>query len=156
MITVRPTIALLCAAALATCVAACGATTSVSTSAFKGEQQQVAQAVAHLQSHATALEAKKICGEDLAAARVAQLNAAPGRCKQAIESQLKQIDSFETTVASVTIAPAGATATARVKSVVGGKKAVQTVTLVREGGKWRISGLVGFAVIPKAGTTGKS
>jgi hypothetical protein len=132
----RTTIALLCAPLLATGVAACG-TTTVSTSSFKGEQQKVAQAVAHLQSHATALEAKKICGEDLAAADLARLNTAPGGCKQAIESQLKQIDSFETTVQSVQIN--GATATARVKGVNGGKKSVQTLTLVREGGKWKIS-----------------
>jgi hypothetical protein len=139
MIALPPTIALLCAPLLATTVTACGATTSVSTSAFKGEQQKVAQAIAHLQSHATALEAKKICAEDLAAARVAQLNAAPGRCKQAIESQLKQIDSFETTVQSVQIS--GPAATARVKSVVAGKKTVQTITLTKEGGKWKVSGL---------------
>jgi hypothetical protein len=133
------TSASLCALSLlATGVAACGNTT-VSTSSFKGEQQKVAQAVAHLQSHATALEAKKICNEDLAAARVAKLNAAPGGCKQALESQLKQIDSFETTVQSVQIK--GATATARVKGIDGGKKSVQTVTFAKEGGKWRISGL---------------
>jgi hypothetical protein len=138
---VRRTITLSCAALLATCLAACGTTSSVSTSAFKGEQQKVAQTVAHLQSHATALEAKKICHEDLAAANVARLNAAPGGCKHAIESQLKQIDSFEATVASVTIEAAGVTATARVKSVVAGKKGVQTMSLVKEGGKWKISGL---------------
>ena len=120
-------------------MAACGTATSVSTSDFKGEQQKVAQAVAHLQSHATALEAKKICAEDLAAARVGKLNTAPGGCKQAIESQLKQIDSFETTVDSVQIN--GATATARVKSVSGGKETLQSVTLVQEGGKWKISGV---------------
>ncbi len=137
MITARKTIALLCAPLLATSMAACGAATSVSTSAFKGEQQLIAQAVAHLQSHATALEAKKICGEDLASARVAQLSKAPGGCKRAIESQLKQIDSFETAVQSVQIK--GATATASVKSVNGGKKTIQTVTLAKEGGKWRIS-----------------
>ncbi len=134
----RTTVALLCVPPLATGLAACGATSSVSTSAFKGEQQQVAKAVAHLQSHATALEAKKICSEDLAAAAVARLNASKG-CKQAIESQLKEIDSFETTVQSVQIN--GATATARVKSVDAGKKTVQTVTFAKEGGKWRISGL---------------
>ncbi len=134
---VRPILALLCAALLAGCLAACGATSNVSTSAFKGEQQKVAKAVARLQTHATALEAKKICGEDLAAARVAKLNAAPGGCKRALESQLKQIDSFETTVETVQIS--GATATAKVKGVVGGKKGVQTVTLVREGDKWKIS-----------------
>jgi hypothetical protein len=137
MTTVRPTIALLCAALLASSLAACGAASSVSTSAFKGEQQQVAKAVARLQSHATALEAKKICNEDLAAARVSKLNAAPGGCKQALESQLKQIDSFETTVQAVKIS--GDTATAQVKGVVGGKKGLQTLTLVREGGKWKVS-----------------
>jgi Putative lumazine-binding len=135
--TTRRTIALLCAPLLATGVSACGNT--VSTSSFKGEQQKVAQTVAHLQSHATALEAKKICGEDLAAANVARLNAAAGGCKRAIESQLKQIDSFETTVQSVQIK--GATATARVKGINGGKKSVQTMTFAKEGGKWRISGV---------------
>jgi hypothetical protein len=137
MTTVRPTIALLCATLLAICLAACGAASSVSTSAFKGEQQQVAKAVARLQSHATALEAKKICSEDLAAARVSKLNTAPGGCKHALESQLKQIDSFETTVQTVKVS--GDTATAQVKGVVGGKKGLQTLTLVREGGKWKVS-----------------
>lgn len=137
MRTVRPTIALLAAALLTSCLAACGTTSSVSTSAFKGEQQQVAKAVARLQSHATALEAKKICSEDLAAARVRKLNAAPGGCKQALESQLKQIDNFETNVETVKIS--GDTATVQVKGVVGGKKAIQAVTLVHEGGKWKVS-----------------
>jgi hypothetical protein len=122
---------------LATGVAACG-TTATSTSNFKGEQQKVAQAVADLQSDATALEAKKICSEVLAAARVAQLNRAGG-CKQAIESQLKQIDSFEVTVGSVQIS--GHTALAHVKSVYSGKKAITTLTLVKEGSHWKISGL---------------
>jgi Putative lumazine-binding len=135
MTALRTTIALLCAALLAIGMAACG-TTTVSTSSFKGEQQKVAQAIAHLQSHATALEAKKICGEDLAAANVARLNAS-GDCKKAIESQLKEIDSFETTVQSVQIS--GTTATARVKGVNAGKKGVQSLTLVKEGGKWKVS-----------------
>jgi hypothetical protein len=143
---VRTTIALLCVPLLAVSVAACG-TTNVSTGSFKGEQQKVAQTVAHLQSHATALEAQKICGEDLAAARVAQLNTASGGCKQAIESQLKEIDSFEATVESVTIN--GAVATARVKSIVAGKKTVQAMSFVREGTRWKISGLpVGNKPIP--------
>lgn len=142
----RPTIALLCAPLLAVSVAACGAA-NVSTSSFKGEQQKVAQAVARLQSHATALEAKQICGEDFAAANVARLNAAPGGCKQAIESQLKEIDSFEATVESVTIN--GAVATARVKSIVAGKKTVQVMSFVKEGTRWKISGLpVGNKPIP--------
>lgn len=136
--TARTTIALLCAPLLAVGVAACGANT-VSTSSFKGEQQKVAQTVAHLQSHATALDAKKICGEDLAAANVTRLRTASGGCKRAIESQLKQIDSFETTVQSVQVN--GATATARVKGVWGGKKRTRTIAFAHERGRWRITGL---------------
>jgi hypothetical protein len=135
----RSIAALLCAPLLATGLAACG-TTGTSTSGFHGEQQQVAKAVARLQSHASALEAKKICGEDLAAARVAQLERSGG-CKKALESQLKQVDNFDVTVESVTIARAGKTATARVKGTYAGKQAIQTMTFVREHGVWRASGV---------------
>lgn len=136
MTTARAAIALLCAPLLAVGVAACGST--VSTSSFKGEAQKVAQTVAHLQSHASPPEPSKICGEDLAKSTVARLNAAGG-CKQALEKQLKEIDNFEATVQSVAIS--GATATAQVKSVWGGKQRVRTMTFAREGGKWRITGL---------------
>lgn len=136
----RRTIAALCAPLLATGVAACG-TTTTSTSSFHGEQQLVAKVVARLQSHATGAEPSKICGEDLAAARVAQLNRSPGGCKHAIESQLKQIDNFETTVESVTIV--GKTATARVKATYAGKQAIQTMSFVKEAGGWRASGVLG-------------
>jgi Putative lumazine-binding len=122
---------------LAVGLGACASTAS--TSNFKGEQHAVAQTVSNLQSHATALEQKKICGEDLASATVARLNTAPGGCDKAIESQLKEIDSFEATVESVQIS--GAHASARVKSVHSGKKAISTLTLVKEGGRWKISGL---------------
>lgn len=134
---VRRPIALLCVPLLAVGIGACGTTTS--TSSFKGEQHAVAQTVSNLQSHATALEQKKICGEDLAGATVARLDATPGGCKQAIETQLKEIDSFEVTVESVQIS--GDKATTRVKSVNSGKKSIQTLTLVKEGGKWKISGI---------------
>jgi hypothetical protein len=152
--TAHRTIALLCAPLLATGVAACGAATTTSTSGFKGEQQKVAQTVAHLQSHATGLEAKKICGEDLAAANVARLNASSGGCKKAVESQLKEIDNFEATVESVTISANAATA--RVKGVLAGKKAIQTLSFVKEGSRWKISGTAGFAAVSKPAASGKS
>ena len=132
----RKHLLLLCAPLLATGLGACGSTT-VSTDKFKGEQQKVAQTVSNLQSHATALEQKKICGQDLSSATVARLNTAPGGCKKAIETQLKEIDNFEATVESIQIT--GASANARVKSVQAGKKGIDTLTLVKEGGKWKIS-----------------
>jgi hypothetical protein len=134
----RTTIALLCAPLLATGVAACGATT-VSTSSFKGEQQKVAQTVAHLQSHATAQEPEKICSEDLAATTVAHLKAAGG-CKHAVESQLKDIDNFEATVELVSLEENNL-ALAHVKSISDGQSRLYTLTFVREGGKWRITGI---------------
>lgn len=133
----RRLLTLLCMPLLATSVAACASTTS--TSSYKGEAQKVAQTVANLQSDATALEAKKICSDDLASANVAGLNRATGGCKKAIEGQLKEIDSFEATVEAVKIS--GVRASARVKSVYAGKKAIATLTLVREAGKWKISGI---------------
>lgn len=146
--TARKAIAALCAPVLATGVAACG--TSVSTGSFKGEQQKVAQAVANLQSDATALEAKKICADDLARARVKQLNASPGGCKAAIESQIKQIDNYNTTVEAVAIGAGAKTATAKVQSIYAGKKGVQTLTFVKEGGSWRVAGTVGAPTLEKS------
>ena len=134
----RRLLTLLCAPLLATGLAACASTAST-PGGLKGEAQRVAQTVVNLQSDATALEAKKICSDDLAAANVAVLDRSPGGCKQAIEGQLKEIDTFETTVESVAVT--GARATARVKSVYAGKKAVSSLSFVRESGQWKISGV---------------
>ncbi len=125
----------LCLPVLALGLAACGTTTS--TSNFKGEQHAVAQAVADLQTHATALEQKKVCSEDLAKSVVDKLNTANGGCRKALETQLKEIDSFEVTVESVQLN--GTTATAHVKSIREGKSQPDTLTLVKEGGDWKIS-----------------
>jgi hypothetical protein len=132
----RP-LSVLCLTLLALGLAACGTTTS--TSSFKGEEHAVAQAIANLQTNATALEHKKVCHEDLASSVVARLNRAPGGCEKALESQLKQIDSFEVTVESVHVE--GTNASAQVKSIHEGKNRIETLTLVKEDGKWRISGV---------------
>jgi hypothetical protein len=147
----RRALALLCWPLLAVGLTACG--TAVSTSAFKGEQHEVAQTVANLQTDATAGEEKKICANDLASAVVARLGGA-SRCEAAIKSQLGQVDNLEVSVQSVTLggvakpgvaskpgAPGLATASARVKSIHSGKHAESTVSLVKEDGKWKISTL---------------
>jgi hypothetical protein len=132
--------ALLGLALAAAGLSACATTTSTS---FKGEQHAVAQTVEKLQSSASAGEAGTICNQLLARKIVTSLQASPGGCKQAIKTQLNEIDSFELTVQSVQLGPAGAaqTATAGVKSVYKGKKRASTLTLVKEGGAWKISGL---------------
>lgn len=126
------------AVTLAATLAACGTTTS--SAGFSGEQHNAAQTVANLQSDATSGDQKKICSNDLAASVVQRLGG-QSSCEKAIKDQLAQISNLETTVKSVQIATDGRTATAQVKSIHGGKSRMSAVTLVREGGGWRISAL---------------
>jgi hypothetical protein len=134
-------VAFLCAPLLAVSLAACSKTLSIS--AFKGEEHAVAQTISNLQADVTAGDEQKICTNDLAAAVAARLNSAPGGCKQAIKNQLTELDNFEVAVQSVHLSTAGAqpTATAHVTSTFGGKTKASTLSLVKEGGKWKISSL---------------
>jgi hypothetical protein len=133
-----PASALLGAALLALGLAACGST--VATSSFKGEQHEVAQTISNLQSDVRAGDQQKVCENDLAGPVITRLNATPGGCKQAIKVQLAEVDNFDVTVESVQITGTGSkrTATARLKSVYNGKSHVRTVSLLYEGGKWKI------------------
>ncbi len=134
----RRPLALLCLPLLALALAGCGS--AGSTSAFKGTEQQVAQTIANLQADATAAEQSKICADDLAAAVVTRLGGTKG-CEAAIKSQLAQVDSLEVSVLSVKVAATGTTATAQVKSIHEGKSRASAVSLVKEGGEWKVSGL---------------
>jgi hypothetical protein len=133
----RP-LALLFAPLLALGVSACASTAS--SSSFKGEQHAVAQVISNFQSEATAGEAQKICTSVLSTALTARLNAARGGCIEAHKSQLNEVDSPELTIQSVKLL-GGANATAQLKSTHSGKSKVSTMTLLKEGGKWKISGL---------------
>lgn len=135
----RALLACACAALLAVALGACAKT--VSTGSFKGEEHEVAQVIANLQSDLAASDGQKICGNDLASAVVAPLNAAPGGCKRVIKDQLAEIDSSEVHVDSITLGGGGAqrTATAKVRSIVSGKTRSSTVSLLKEAGKWKIS-----------------
>jgi hypothetical protein len=134
----RRPLGLLCPPLLALALAGCATTTT--TAGFKGVDHEAAQTIANFQSDATDAEQKKICADDLAATLVTRLGGAKG-CETAIKSQLAEVDSMEVSVQSVQIASNGATATAGVKSVHEGKKRASTVSLVKEGGKWKIAGL---------------
>jgi copper chaperone CopZ len=137
----RLTAALLCASLLAVGLEACGNT--VSTSGFKGEAHEVAQAIANLQTDATARDEKKVCENDLASAVVKRLSSATGGCKQAIKNQLAEVDGFEVSVQSVQLGASATprTATAQVKSIYQGKTRSGTLSLVKEGGKWKVSSI---------------
>ncbi len=130
----RRALALSCLPLCALAISACA--TKTSTSNFSGAEKSVAQTVANLQSAATAGEQKKICAEDLSASVVGSLGGTKG-CEAAIKEQVAEIDGTEADVESVQVN--GKTATAKVRSTYSGKKQVSEVTLVEEGGKWKIS-----------------
>jgi hypothetical protein len=129
---------LLCLPLSALLLSACGST--VSTTGFKGQAHEVAQTIANLQADATAGEQKKICADDLAAGVVARLGGTKG-CETAIKNQLAEINSLEVRVRSVHVASGNASATADVSSIHEGKTRPSTLSLVKEGGKWKLSGV---------------
>jgi hypothetical protein len=114
---------------------ACGET--VSPGKFSGESRNVAQTVSDFQKDATAGDQTKLCQNDLAAAVAARLKSGGG-CQSALKDQLRQIDALNLTLESVTVTEA--TAQARVKSIWSGKSRLSTLTLVKEGSRWKISG----------------
>jgi hypothetical protein len=122
----------LCSLAFAAC------STKTSTSSFKGEQHDVAQTIANLQSDVTSGEQKKICQKDLAAAIVTRLGGTK-KCESTVKDRVSEIDNTELQVEAVKLD--GATASASVKSVYAGKKVLKTVSLAKEGGQWKISSL---------------
>jgi hypothetical protein len=125
-----------CSLALATGISACGETAS--TSGFKGESHNVAQTVSDLQADATAGDQKKLCENDLAVTLTARLRSAGG-CKTVLKDQLHEIDALNMTIESIAVNGAGATAS--VKSTYSGKSRVRTLILVKEGSRWKISGV---------------
>jgi putative lumazine-binding protein len=129
--------ALAASGALASVIAlgACGE--AVSTGKFSGESRTVAEAVAGFQKDVSPANEKKLCANDLAATLVSRL-AAAGGCQAVLSGQLKQVDTPTLEVESISIV--GASAQARVKSTWSGKSKTSTLSLVKEGGRWKISG----------------
>jgi len=134
-------VAPLCAVLCALGMGACGSST-VST-AFQGESHEVAQAIANFQTDTRNGDQQKVCERDLASAIVTRLSRASGGCKEAVKTQLGEVDSYELTIQS--IQPSGAsarrTASARVRSVYSGKKRESSLSLLKEDEKWKISGV---------------
>jgi copper chaperone CopZ len=126
-----------CAVLLVIGLSACA--TTVSTSGYKGEAKEVAQTVKDLQSDVTAGEEKKVCNNDLAAPIVKSLSSFKGGCQQAIKNQLAEIASFELDVQSIQVTVPGHAATVKVKSKYSGKSRVSTLSLVKEGNRWKIA-----------------
>jgi copper chaperone CopZ len=138
----RPPIALfataLAAAALAAGCAPQRASTSDKVSQFTGDRRAAAQAVEDLESAAHDSDEAKLCTQVLAKAFADRIAASGGNCANAVNAAIKDTDSIDMSVESVTVN--GDRATARVKFETGKKDRVGTVSLVREGGRWRVAG----------------
>jgi outer membrane lipoprotein SlyB len=108
-----------------------------SSDKFTGEQRLVATTVDDFQSAASKGDQDQICSDLLAKALVDQFAKQGDTCEKAVDSTLKDTDSFGLTVESVTIN--GNQAVAHVKADHGKKDVARTLTLVKEGAAWRIS-----------------
>jgi ABC-type glycerol-3-phosphate transport system substrate-binding protein len=128
----------LAAAAVVLGLAGCGETTS--SKSFTGEEHAVAQRVSDFQKHATESSQSKLCNDDLASTLVTSIRASGKGCTEALKEQLKSVEDLTVTIESVSVD--GKTATAIVKSTRSGKSVPDTLKLVKEGGAWKISGLV--------------
>jgi autotransporter adhesin len=140
--TPRPSAAALAAvAACAALVAGCQPTSSskTDTSKFQGAQRQVAQAVDDFQNAASDGNDNVVCRDYLAKALADRLAAGGKGCPAVVHEAIRNADSLDMTVQSVQVN--GGQATARVKLETGKKDRTATLSLVREGGRWRIAGL---------------
>jgi hypothetical protein len=130
----------LAAAAVALALAGCAAQSSSNDSSgkFRGDQRLVANTVEDFESAASKGDQGKICRDLLAQQLVARYAQRGGTCEKAVDRALKDTDSFGLTVENVNIT--GTQAAVRVKADRGKKDILQSMTLVKQGQGWRISG----------------
>jgi hypothetical protein len=128
----------LIAAALA--ATGCAGAAKDSAKDFKGEQRNVATAVEDLQSEGRKSDGGKICDTLLSTRLVAQIKRSHATtCPTAVNSALDDVDTTELQVKRVAVN--GGRATAQVASKDKGGDRLDTLSLVKERGAWRIDSL---------------
>lgn len=136
----RPLVAA-CLAALT--LSACGAADEDSSTDFRGEERLVANVVEDLSDAGAERDADAICGllsEDL----IKQIRTTAGgraTCADAVDDAVEDADAFAIDVKSVKVDGTGATAV--VESKENDDEIRDTLTLVKESGRWKISALRG-------------
>lgn len=136
----RPLVAA-CLAALT--LSACGAADEDSSTDFRGEERLVANVVEDLSDAGAERDADAICGllsEDL----IKQIRTTAGgkaTCADAVDDAVEDADAFAIDVKSVNVDGTGATAV--VESKANDDEIRDTLTLVKESGRWKISALRG-------------
>ncbi len=129
--------------ALAVLLSGCASGSGSSDTAedFQGDQRAVATIVEDLEDAASNGDENEICRDLLAPALVRRLASAQGGCPAAVDTAIKNTDTFAIDVQSVRIT--GNTATARVKLEVGDRDRASTIGLTRPrpSAGWRIDRL---------------
>jgi len=138
----RPATPLLLAvlAALVLGAAGCGTqpeTTTTAAGEFTGEQARVAATIEDFAEAAGKQDTEQICADLLSSALVDRLGG--GRCADELKGSLRDTNANELIVPARGITISGREATARVVTELGEEDATDTVGLVQERGRWRIS-----------------
>ncbi len=119
----------------------CSVTKKPANSKFTGSKAQVAAVFSTLESASRSADKKKICNQILSTA-LARSYGGPNGCKTRVSAILDDADPTELTMTPLTITlgpgTSPTTATARVKSGTGKSPDHATVSLVKQGGGWRI------------------
>ena len=106
----------------------------------KGAPKQVAQVVAALDAATRRGDFKRICDELLT--RGARRRAGGRECARLMRSTAREVQRPRIEVLSITVVPDGARVKVRTRAR-GQPALVDTLQLVRQGGKYRIEGLAG-------------
>src|SRR3954465_13629692 len=128
-------------AALALGVAGCtssGSGGADTSDDFNGAQRDVASTVEDLQSAGSKGAQGGVCSGLVATSLVDRLEARGG-CRKLLDAALDDVDTSDLKVESVRVA--GATATAAGTTDTGDRTKASRFALVRQDGRWRISGL---------------
>jgi hypothetical protein len=134
---------IVCALSFALLASACGRAEPDSSEEFRGEAKLVANTIEDLQTAGKRGDGARICRDLLAASVVRAIRQAGSKsCAARLEDSLEDADTFELTVKSVNVK--GRTATATVASDDGNEKdRLDTMTLAKEGKRWKITALGG-------------
>jgi hypothetical protein len=124
------------AAALSGC--SLSPTSSTNNSGFTGQKALIASALNLLASDSSSGDGADICQHVFSHSLQQALNKS-GTCATKVDNQLKTIDDFTLTVKSISVS--GSSATAKVQTVDDRTKVIETVTLGREKGSWRIESI---------------
>jgi hypothetical protein len=132
----RPVV-VLCVLALV--LSACGAAPRDSAKDFSGAKRDVATTVEDVEDAAAKDDVDRLCTKLLSDDLLAALKKQGTNCATAVKQAFKNADSTDLTVDDVSVS--AGTATAKVTSGTGSRKATYTLEFEKVGASWKISSM---------------